>query len=207
MEKKCKFGQKSTTHTTRVFTSGYLGSKWGRKTRVFGYPGYLGFITNFSSMLTGWNLLQVLVVLVVFVKECCYWCCRLRLKKDSERSYFYLRFFGRLGIFKTKFFFQGFNKPTEWEEACNKNKIKNVLRCIAEKQWWLLCGVLLALLQNLQLIFGFWSVFQWKWSYFSKFHFLCLMKISSRMFSKFSIYVHIWSESNLVNFWIPNILL
>ena len=91
-------------------------------------------------MLTGWNLLQVLVVLVVFVKECCYWCCRLRLKKDSERSYFYLRFFGRLGIFKTKFFFQGFNKPTEWEEACNKNKIKNVLRCIAEKQWWLLCG-------------------------------------------------------------------
>ena len=91
-------------------------------------------------MLTGWNLLQVLVVLVVFVKECCYWCCHLRLKKDSERSYFYLRFFGRLGIFKTKFFFQGFNKLTEWEEACNKNKIKNVLRCIAEKQWWLLCG-------------------------------------------------------------------
>ena len=75
-------------------------------------------------MLTGWNLLQVLVVLVVFVKECCYWCCRLRLKKDSERSYFYLRFFGRLGIFKTKFFFQGFNKLTEWEEACNKNKKK-----------------------------------------------------------------------------------
>ena len=52
MEKTCKFGQKSTTHTTRVFTSGYLGLKWGRKTRVFGYPGYLGLITNTESLST-----------------------------------------------------------------------------------------------------------------------------------------------------------